>query len=1055
VRGALALAAARAGDEARALSLVRGADEARAAAVLATLSAAALGQGALERAEEHLAAARRADRRHPAVEGVAAQLAAARAARRAPAEAELSALLAAGREDEARAAAEAVLARWPESEAARRTARALEERRRAREIERLVGEAEALGAAGDAAAAEARLARALTAAGGPEREAIARALRALQDAEQARREGEQVEQVAALLGAPDATKGLLAYLALDEPLRARLRVGAGAERLRRLDLTGRGAPRARVEAVLALAEAQALGPADPEGALGRLAPQASLLERVPEAQQLTRACQATLAERRRARAAAALAAARASFTAGEAAAALARLDEETVAALSPGDRAEAAALRAEATRLVDRARRVADVGRRRAAGQLFEARALAEGLAAESAGDERARWEAEQRALQAAIQCAYRVEVDDAPRPFDVRADLNGRFSIHDANFGLTADGSALVQGETQGRRLLLQVIDLAGFTLRATVSLSTPAPLGSIAVTVHGDVAWIVGRRGLLALDLRTWEIRLQRLAGELLPPGATQIASDALPVGGDAKEPRFLWILACDDDDLGCPARVIDLQQRRIVREVGDVTRIVPVAGLPAACVAGFRENGGLVLHEDRGALLPARRLLPPGMRPLSLSVHPDGQGLVVMAQSDAPERAGQALSWIEVPGQGPPRAPRRIEGGDGRYAAPVACALDAGLVAIVFYGLAGAWELLVLHAVGGALTPLYRVPVSEGALLVQDSRARRLWALDFADEHVSAAEIGPAPPALPVEPQRGRWLGAVLLVGDCFAPAAYLAPVQREVARDVGDLSAYKVSVWCRGFQLRAEASGDPAPQTVEAILSLERLGAAAETEAKRLRAWLGDTRPGDFNVRVLRADELCRRGCWAEAAAVLAAEANPTPDLDEEPRLRHFHHLAALAAFHTGQLDRAREMLAEARGYPGPCDLAGLTDLLAPEEGSARPLARASAALRAADACLSRGDVAGARAAMDLDLLWVTGEVQILARRAELALRTAAEGRRARFDKTLVLARFFDAHAQTRPGDRHEVPFPGAIWDRARLDEVAARAKAWLEGESEGA
>src|SRR5262249_43458042 len=132
----LALAAARAGDDARAIRHLERAGHAerthepRVAEVLVLLARRALAAGDVERASRHVGRPGAGDRAHPDRRALADGIAAARAAERAPREARLSALLAEGRDTDALAEAEAILARWPESEPARRAARQIEERQR-------------------------------------------------------------------------------------------------------------------------------------------------------------------------------------------------------------------------------------------------------------------------------------------------------------------------------------------------------------------------------------------------------------------------------------------------------------------------------------------------------------------------------------------------------------------------------------------------------------------------------------------------------------------------------------------------------------------------------------------------------------------------------------------------------------------------------------------------------------------------------------------------------------------------------------------------------------
>jgi hypothetical protein len=79
-----------------------------------------------------------------------------------------------------------------------------------------------------------------------------------------------------MLQALDPREGLLAYLDLNEALRARVCAFEPGDRLRWLDLS-RGAARARVEAVIALERAREGAAADPDAARALVAPHLAAL----------------------------------------------------------------------------------------------------------------------------------------------------------------------------------------------------------------------------------------------------------------------------------------------------------------------------------------------------------------------------------------------------------------------------------------------------------------------------------------------------------------------------------------------------------------------------------------------------------------------------------------------------------------------------------------------------------------------------------------------------------------------------------------------------------
>lgn len=1053
VRGLLALAAARSADESRALALVRGTEDRHAATVFGELAAAGLRRGDVERAAAHLDEARRRDPTAPALAGLAAEIAKARAALRRPAEDALQALVAAGRDDEAERKANELLSRWPDSEVARRALRGIEERRRDVEVARLAAAAEAAAAEGDAATALARLGQALAMARGAEREQLERRARAIEAGERARREAAVLERVRSLIGAPDPREGLVAYLDLDDALRARAR--GTSELLRWIDLA-RGAPRARVEAVVALGRARERAAADPEAALALLEPHAGVLERVPEARRIAREAEARIAEARAARAIEAVRAAREALAKGGAAEARRLLDEATLRDVPEPEQAAALALRAEAAAVAAREERIAEVARLRAGDHLFEARALAEELAKGSEGEERTRWEEERRAIQQAIQRRFRVEVDEEPRPFHLPDLPIGLGALTDAHRWLTADGHTIIHARAHDHWVIIEAVDRATRVVRTTVALRAPEKVAHLWVEVIEDTVWLASAwGGLLAVTMSTWEVQSFHSNYELRT-ARRQPASVALASGERAGSPRYFWSALHAVGGGEESARVYDLDQRRLVREIPDVERVAALQGAREPRVACFKEDA-LVVYEDRGVPLSNGRIAVPSTKPVGVAVHPDGRGMVVLLKTLAPERDGWGLAWVEAPFAGPARAPRLIEGADGGLYTRIASSRENGLVVVIFRNLESTWELLALRATDGALEPLYRVPISGATFFLQDAGAHRLVALESGNDEVAVAELGHAPPGLPAWPLfAGRRIHHVHAVDACMRLTGERKAIVDRYAEDLRKLSRVEVAALIRNYQAGPDV--DPA-QALLTALALAELGPTRETYAQRLRAWLWERFPQRIDVRLYRANALAREGRWPEVQSLLA-EAGDRGD-DASPPAHHYH-LLALAALHAGDVDGARRMADEARDHERPCVLDALVELLTPLPDSLKPeapgrelpaLARLVAAVHAADRCLERGDAAGALALVDAEPFAAGDNVQLAARRVEALLRVPPQSRWDRFRRIALLGEFLDVHEEERVERRQEIPIPGATWDRARLDEVAARARAWLDLETE--
>ena len=111
-----------------------------------------------------------------------------------------------------------------------------------------------------------------------------------------------------------------------------------------------------------------------------------------------------------------------------------------------------------------------------------------------------------------------------------------------------------------------------------------------------------------------------------------------------------------------------------------------------------------------------------------------------------------------------------------------------------------------------------------------------------------------------------------------------------------------------------------------------------------------------------------------------------------------------------------------------------------------------LSRLMRAVLDADRHIERGDPKAALAAVNNLDTWLAREVQSLARLAEAYLQLEDELPGFAFHKAVALAQFCMAptvSSQSFWDLRIEVPFPGATWDKEKLESVARRAWAWLE------
>lgn len=1039
VRGLLAVAAARAGEEDRAAALCRGAREDQAAQAFAALGAGALSRGDDARAGACLDRARRLDPACPALATIEAELARARDAARGPAEAEIAALLSAGQDAEATRAAEAVLSRWPESEAARRALRALEERRRRATAEKLVAEAEAALRAGEASAA-AQLFRAAAAAAVSGREALERRAAELEAAERARRDAEQAERAARALEGGDLRGGLLAYLDLGEAAQALVRARGRRRELGALDQTvgGRGA---RVEAAMALGRAADEAERDPAGARALLVAHEEVLERVPEARRLRRAVERRLAALQAEEARAKVIAARADLARGAAAEARARLTAATLRDLPEAERGDAEALRDEAERRALRHRRAAEMAELRGAGRLFEARALAEQLALE---DERG-------AIQAEIQRAFRVEVDDEPQPAAELGRLRRSADRDVVARWLTADGRRAVFARARERWVIVRVLHLETGAVHPTVLLRTPEPLGDVQVTVSDEALWVVGERGaLLQLSLDGWNVRDFRPGSDVAAPSEVVESAD-LAFTEEGAAPRYFWVGIRKPEVLEPKGlRVIDLAQRRVVRELRDAWRAETIHGLPLVAVHPA-DAESVALYQPRGApARPAR--LPTDAAVQGLAADPEGRGLLVAMGPDSTQPEAHDFT-VAHPLRVGLVSPEGVIGpllllGDtnAELVSCLAATRGSNLVFVTAHD-DPAPRLFALDASGAELRLLWTAPASEETILAQDAGSRRVVALAVHDVGVDITPLGREPAALPERPAQLR----VPLPDAWDIHGCGRRDDVYEEARSLRELPPAEAVAQALELE-RGCAQGETgiSPERLVAVCArLELVGNhLATTTAKEMAARLFERYPQIPAARLLRANHLALQERWVEAReALVGLEMEGLPDSEAQ----HVHHLRALGALNEQRFEQVAAELEQGLRFQGDCKLTFLAELVgvrSEEPGDAAPLRRLVEAIRAADDCFARRDDAGALAALDQPVVWAAKEVQSLARLADAHLRAKPATGRARLRCLEALGALLDVLDAKNAAMRREAMLVGA-WPEAQIHEVAERARAFLD------
>jgi hypothetical protein len=1060
VRWLLGQAAARQGQDELALRLAQGLSAPRGAAIRARLARRALAHGEAAGAERLAREALEQDPRCPDAAELLAELAQRRAEERRPFEDEVERALCAGQLDRAGELAQALLVRWPDSGAARRALRAIDEGRRSARAVLLLHQAEAaLPTDRPAARALAEEALALEI---HEPADVAPRLRALllqiAEAERAEEEQARVAGVRRLL-LSSLEAGLLAYLGLEERLRAPLRGLPVLDLLEQVERARPDSPpRGLAEAALALLRARDLISAQPQAALDLIAEHARYLEHLPEARRLEREAQARHFEARQQAARAALQAIVADFEAAtrlDPGPLLERVQALDVRALSGEEQQKAERMRKHLAHLLAGQRLAARVNEHGRADRLF--------LALEGA-DELCTWEEEsfrrwaqdaRGKILMALRERFDVSVVTGPGPPEELRDVIMDLEIErGARCWLMPSGREVLIPADVGRLLYLRVVSLESRQVVQRVTLIPPEELVMPWVWVLQREIVLLGLTGrLLRLSLPGFDVLRWHGGDDLGHPG--HAVRDAV-LSPDGRHLLVTW-RPLDRPTYAGPAEtwLIDTFRPWNRRVLTDRVWVGGSPALPGVMASAVR--GGLLSVHERGAVAREwrfdRQLVPCGIAP-----GPGGGGQVLLA--DRPLGHDPDGDWdpdlrvIAVPEHGAPAAPQVIADSDLTRQLAVATASDAGLCFVRGDGqppgralgrLPRTFIQALRAAPGGGLAPAYRIEVPRGTFLVQDAEGRRAVALWCGPQGFRHMELLPEPARDWEEVDEAdlfsRCLGSstCLVLSGGFDEAARpalaplrLCPPGEHLSRMAAFYDRHRGEPrLLAGLVAVMGQFGMPVSDEV-----LERLKREHLTDP-HVRAWIGF-----HHVEMAEYDQ--------GLALLYTLPAEVLPPL----LAQHVYHARALAHLWRGEHDHAEGQLRAGRMVDGgACPLADLLPLAIspPDElteadwGPGQPLFRQLAgALRVADECLERGDHAGARRAADHPLMWLRRELQLLARLAVAWLGHEPRDEIERQRKLFVLMTF----VREWSGRPCSVPYRWRRWDAKALAAVQERVRDFL-------
>ena len=746
-----------------------------------------------------------------------------------------------------------------------------------------------------------------------------------------------------------------------------------------------------------------------------------------------------------------------SILVAEASAALAAGDLDAAwqrsAALPAGERA---ILREAIERARAAAAQALRIDRARAAGDLPTAARLAA-----EAGDG-----ALAAALEAELREAWRPCAIDDP-DLDT-ADLQYIYGRPGPRAWLTEDGSLLALPTARDRWLFVRLVDPETLQVRRVLVARLPERRRVTCAEVRDGVITVLDDRGsLAALRLAdAWPVRARTSPLSAADEGG---APDGVALTPDG---RGLWVLL--QHNSGPELRTYDLDNWPSWRRVERAGYPVPLYGHDTPAMAVLGDPGAPPLRTSGRA--SGGPTLPAGLAAQRAATDPRGHGLVTLSWG---RRFRELLGRHQDRGETPPD-PEEIEDAvlcyrhrddprgtcsafelwwaDMNQPLDLATSVAEGRT----WAVGGGSERCQVASVsvdpdGGLVAEEERSWAPRTTFLVTDVHARRVRGVALSATGLSSLDVMRGCPGW----DRARVMDA----------ARWAASPLKGLTANLGcakDGSGAIEAVRALGVALQGEdearlrARMDEAvaqlPLDPSAVLDLEAALAAAHRRdlASELDSRLGALAGPHPRARMIRAGEAA---CSGHQPAVLAELSDLAPDDLPGPVARHMLHLRAVARLHHDDLDGARRDLAAAERLPGRCKLGGARALVAAWEG--RPAGAADEptreALRAlvtavatADRALAARDPEAAVCALQPAPLWRMWDVQSHARRATAWLALDDPERALR--RHLALATYLDVFADLPDGLSASVPLPGATWDRAKLGEVAAAARAWLEEES---
>lgn len=1042
VRTALALAAAREGDAASALRWLRGLDGASVGDTLVVLAESAIRIGDADCARDHAAAVRTTDPTHPALGRLATEVERLRSAARAPLERALAAVLDSGEWPAVGAQAALILARWPESEAARDALRRREIARQRELAAGLAHRARAALGAGDFAAALrlVREARAVNAAD----DAIIASLDEIELETKRSAELATLAAVRAGFASGAIPRALRGWLALGDTARAEIRASADRTELRWLTEMGRAL--GTVEAVLAMNRAEAaLSDDDADTAIAAMEPHLRAIRATADGRALVSLAEGLRTERTRGAATADVAAANAALASGD-------LDAAEAAARRLAGTGDAAVVRERITTERARRVRVAELARATKNGD-FD---LAASMAME---------------FEVSFEEALRAKLHDRIRPRrfdDVEGTLRAFLLDNDSSpprTWLSPAGDRVVLVRGFANRLVAWVCDAETLTPAFAWTWRLPRPMQVCSWVVEEDTVTVVGKE-IALFRASLLDGRPLRWRAPAAQPG-DRVDVATLAAGG-----RHLWV-ARIVQQMHIETRVYEVDRWPSWQAAGPSGIPQPLWGAEPALVALGGIGKGVTLHHPNGRRVHASKSWLPQHRATRVAVNAAGEPLLALVDlSEAAEsfRSQQAPEHQQAVSPDPVgvayMTASRSDGHIARYAASnihrphmlAPARAEARTYALVTSGTVSAvmWFEGEPRTGGNREGGIRYVPAN--AVLIHDITGTRTRVLVYTSTAVRVLHPEDGAPEVSGPLGREHLECTLAMQGMDIELACGRGPTDGDpnhaaLVSSLRSMSLAERESWIGAYRANHMADIDGQFRLANAMAELGRVDDGIE----RLNE-LVNLAPDHPQSRYAQAWSDLSLGEWEKVWTHLdGIDTSKFPPAQAQ----HALHMLGLAGLRTGRWNQGTHLIREASWVKGgECNLEGIIGVIDTLRGDPVPdeptdsrgwiMHRTGKLIRsivAADEHLAVGDAAGAIADLDHATVWRAEDAQSAARLADAWLASGAGG----FAKWLGVAGLLGAQHSLRLKQGHDVPLGDRSWAPQRLDEVEARAVDWLDRE----